>query len=256
MTTPQAIISGVVQGITEFFPISSSGHLVILHSLFGVREETVAFDVFLHFGTLISIVVFFRKDIINMLGRDRKMLKFILAACVPTFIMGILFKDAVEALFSNVRFVGAALIATGIFLLFASLSAICRKSLHKTGPLGMVNSIVIGIAQGIAIVPGISRSGSTIGTALIAGLDEETSLKFSFLLALPVILGANLLKARHIYGNLVSIDTIPFIAGGAAAAITGFLAIKAMFGILRKNMFFLFGIYCILAGASVIILLK
>ena len=191
-----------------------------------------------------------------MLNKDRAMIKFILAACVPTFIIGMIFKDAVEVLFTNVRVVGISLVITGIFLLIASFFAMYRKMNRKIKPLGMMNSIIIGVAQGIAVMPGISRSGSTIGTALIAGLDGDAALKFSFLLAIPAILGANLLKAKHICGNLVSIDAVPYIAGFIAAMITGLVAIKALFGILRNNLFFLFGIYCIFMGSAVMLMFK
>ena len=248
----QAIILGIVQGITEFFPISSSGHLVVLQNLLGLKEGMLSFDIFLHFGTLISIVIFFRKDIIKMLITDRSMLWFIMIGSIPTFIIGILFKDVVESLFSSSRIVGVSFMITGCFLLLASIFAAYRKKARRERPLGFINSIIVGIAQGIAVVPGISRSGATIGTALVAGLDADTALRFSFLLALPAILGANLLKVRHIYGNLVSIEMVPFLAGGIAAMIAGLIAIRAMFGILRKNLFFLFGIYCILAGATVV----
>lgn len=250
----QAVILGVVQGITEFFPISSSGHLVIIQSMFGFKGEMLAFDIFLHFGTLISIVIFFRKDILNMLQKDRQMLKFIIVGCIPTFIIGILFKDAVESFFTKPRLVGAAFVITGLFLLLASGFAMYIKEKQKNKQLNTANSIIIGIAQGIAVIPGISRSGSTIGTGLIAGLNGEVALKFSFLLALPAVLGANLLKARQIYGNLVSIDMVPFIAGGIAAMITGLFAIRLMFSILKRRLFFLFGIYCIFIGSAVIIL--
>lgn len=256
MTITQAIISGIVQGVTEFFPISSSGHLVVLHSLFGMKKDLLAFDVFLHFGTLVSIVIYFRRDIINMVVSDRTMLKLILIGCVPTFIIGLLFKDAVESLFTNPRFVGISLIATGIFLFAASYFAMYWKSLKKEKPLGTINSLIVGIAQGIAVIPGVSRSGATIGTALIAGVGSQSALKFSFLLALPAVLGANLLKTREIYGNLVSVDMVPFLIGGIAAAITGLVAIKAMFSILGKNLLFLFGIYCIFVGSSILIFVK
>lgn len=256
MSIAQAIISGIVQGITEFFPISSSGHLAILHKIFGLKESMFAFDIFLHFGTLTSVIIFFWKDILNILKKDRAMLKFIVIGSIPAFVIAILFKDVVESFFAMPWFVGLFLILTGLFLLLASFIALYWKMVHRSKPITTANSIIIGIAQGISILPGVSRSGSTIGTALIAGINEGAALKFSFLLSLPAVLGANLLKAREIYGNLVSIDTMPFIAGGIAAAITGFFAIKALFGILKNNLFFLFGIYCILAGASVIILVK
>ena len=240
MTIIQAVISGIVQGITEFFPISSSGHLVILHNLFGLKRDLLAFDVFLHFGTILSVVLFFRRDISRMLQKDMRLLKFIVIASIPTILIGMIFKDIAESFFSMPLVVGSSLIITGLFLLFASIFAIYWKIVRRPRPLGVKNSIAIGIAQGISVLPGISRSGATIGTALIAGLDEAEALKFSFLLSIPAVLGANMLKVRQIYGNLVSGDTAAFLAGAIAAAVTGFLVIKALFGILRKNLFFLF----------------
>ena len=120
----------------------------------------------------------------------------------------------------------------------------------------MTKSLLVGMVQGISVLPGISRSGSTIGTALILGLDEADAIKFSFLLSLPVILGANLLKVHEIYGTLISTEMPAFIIGAAAATVAGILAIKLLFGILKKNLFFLFGIYCISIGAAVVILSK
>ena len=246
MTISQAIISGVVQGVTEFFPISSSGHLVLLHRIFGIKQSMLAFDIFLHFGTILSVLIFFRKDIVNMLQKDKALLKFIIVGSIPTFAIGLLFKDVVENYFSMPRIVGLFLAATGLFLLFASLWAMYWKIVRKNRPLGYSSSIIIGFAQAISILPGISRSGSTIGTALMMGLSESNAVRFSFLLSIPAVLGANILKARQICGNLVSIDTIAFMAGGITAMITGFFAIKALLIILNKNLFFLFGIYCML----------
>ena len=256
MTIIQAVISGLVQGVTEFFPVSSSGHLVLLHNIFGFKRPMLAFDLFLHLGTILSVVIFFRRDISQMLRKGTRLLKFIVIASIPTFIIGLIFKDVAENFFSMPSVVGFSLIMTGIFLLFASIRAIHWKIIRRQRPLGVKNSIAIGIAQGISVLPGISRSGATIGTALITGLDETEALKFSFLLSIPAVLGANILKVRHIYGNLVSGDTAAFLVGAIVAAVTGFLVIKALFGILRKNLFFLFGIYCILIGAAAVILSK
>ncbi len=254
MNIIQAVISGIVQGVTEFLPISSSGHLALLHSLFGFKEQALAFDVFLHFGTTLSVIAFFRADIFQMFKRDVKLLKFIVIASIPTFIIGMIVENIAERFFSMPLVVGSSLIITGIFLLFASIWAIYWKIVRRSRPLGVKNSLAIGIAQGISVFPGISRSGATIGMGLIAGLNENEALKFSFLLSIPAILGANVLKVRQIYGNLISGDTVAFLAGAIAAAVTGFLVIKALYGIVRKNLFFLFGIYCISVGAAVIAL--
>ena len=256
MTITQAVISGIVQGVTEFFPISSSGHLVLLHNVFGFKQEMLTFDVFLHFGTILSVLAYFRKDIAQIFSKDMKLLKFIIIASVPTVVIGMIFKDAAESFFSMPLIVGSLLIMTGIFLLLASISAIYWKIVRRSRPLGAKNSIAIGIAQGISVLPGVSRSGVTIGTALMAGLNEAEALKFSFLLSIPAVLGANVLKVRQIYGSLISGDTVAFLAGAIAAAVTGFLVIKALYGIVRKNLFFLFGIYCISVGAAVIVLSK
>ncbi|MCX5666322.1 MAG: undecaprenyl-diphosphate phosphatase, partial [Candidatus Omnitrophica bacterium] len=177
-------------------------------------------------------------------------------ASIPTFIIGLALKGAAETLFAMPLVVGSSLIITGLFLLFTSISAIYWKIVRRPRPLGMKNSIAIGIAQGIAVLPGISRSGATIGTALIMGMDEAEALKFSFLLSIPAVLGANVLKVRQICGNLISGDTVAFLVGAIVAAITGFLVIKALYGILKKNLLFLFGIYCMLIGAAVVILSK
>jgi undecaprenyl-diphosphatase len=256
MTILQAVVSGVVQGVTEFFPVSSSGHLALLHNMFGFKRQMLVFDVFLHFGTILSVVIFFRRDISEIFRKDMRLLKFIAIASIPTFIIGILFKDIAEGFFSMPLAVGYSLIITGLFLLLASIFAIYRKIVRRPRPLGVKNSIAIGIAQGISVLPGISRSGATIGTALIAGLDETEALKFSFLLSIPAVLGANILKARQICGNLIDGDTAAFLAGAVAAAVAGLLVIKALFGILRKNLFFLFGIYCVLIGAAAVILYR
>ena len=256
MTIVQAIISGIVQGITEFFPVSSSGHLALMHSVFGIKESMVAFDVFLHFGTMLSVIIFFHKDIVNLFNKDIKTLKLLMIATVPTFIIAFLMKKTAESLFSTPRFVGIFLIITGIFLMISSLFGIYWKMMKKTRPIGTTNSLLVGVVQGISVLPGISRSGSTIGTALILGIDEADAIKFSFLLSLPVILGANLLKTREIYGTLMSTEMPAFIIGAIVAAVTGILAIKLLFGIMKKNLFFLFGIYCISIGAAAVILSK
>lgn len=256
MSITQAIILGIVQGITEFFPISSSGHLVILQNLFGFKEPMLAFDIFLHFGTIVSILIFFWKDILAMFKGKSPILKFVIIGSIPTFIIAILFQKIVKGLFASPLVTGYSLIITGAFLLVASFFAIYNKTLRHNKDLTITNVTIIGIAQGISIVPGISRSGTTIGTSLIAGLREDTAIKFSFLLSIPAVLGANLLKMKEIYGNLIGVDAVPFLAGSLAAMATGIIAIRVLYSVLKKNLFFLFGIYCLLMGAAVITLIK
>lgn len=256
MSVIQAVILGIVQGVTEFFPISSSGHLVLMQSVFGLKGEMLAFDVFLHFGTIVSVLVFFRKDIAAIFRGDISILKFIILGSIPTFIIAILLKKRVEGFFENPVVVGYCLIATGLFLLVSSGCAFYNKKMKREKSLGLSNSIAIGIAQGIAVIPGISRSGATIGTSLISGLGEGAAVKFSFLLSIPAVLGANILKAKDICGNLITVGSLPFIAGALSALIAGILTIRVLVEILKKNLFFLFGIYCVLIGAAAILFMR
>jgi len=248
VTIWQAVILGVVQGITEFFPISSSGHLVVIQSLFGLKEE-LAFDVFLHFGTLAAILIYFRKDIIALL-KDIKLVLLIITASIPTTIIGFLFKDAVEKFFGMPNVVGYMLILTGALLLAASFYQ--RFMLPMRG-MGFLNSIIIGIAQGIAVMPGISRSGATIGAGILCGLEKELAFKFSFLLAIPAILGASILKFHKIEQGITGKDAICFIVGGLVAMVIGLAAIRILLNALIKNKLYIFGLYCVLAGALIII---
>lgn len=247
---------GIAQGVTEFFPVSSSGHLVILQSIFGFKEPMLAFDIFLHFATILAVLIFFRKDIIDMIRGKGPMLKFVIIGSIPTFMIGIIFKKFFEGLFASASFAGYSLIVTGIFLLAASFFAIYNKKKRRERELTPAVAAAVGIAQGISAIPGISRSGATISTSLIAGLKDETAVRFSFLLSVPAVLGAGLLKAGEICGNLVSMDAPAFIAGFLGALIAGMLAIRVLFEILKKNMFFLFGVYCILAGCAAVLLVK
>lgn len=251
MTLYQAVILGIVQGITEFFPISSSGHLVLFQSMFGLKEE-LAFDIFLHLGTLVSIFIFFYKDIIGLFAKDRKTLLFLLIASVPTFMMGFLFKDAVEKLFSLPLAVGIALTINGFWLIFATVYAFSMERRGVKKELGILNSIIVGIAQGIAIVPGISRSGSTISAGMLSGLDKEKAFKFAFLLAIPAIAGASLLKAYKIGSDILNGDAIVYFAGAFTAMIVGIVSIKFLLKIVKNNKLYIFGIYCILVAGFII----
>ena len=258
MTLLQAIILGIVQGITEFFPVSSSGHLVIAQAIFGIKETMLAFDIFLHFGTLVSIAIFFHRDIIDLfvstasVAPRRSTLVCLIVATIPTAMIGFLFKDMVENLFGSPKLVGAMLLVTGAWLFFASHRS---KKIKQPSKLNFLNSIIIGIAQGIAVVPGISRSGATIGAGLATGLEREAAFKFSFLLAIPAVAGACMLKAHKITTIVAKGEALIFLAGGIAAAVTGVITLKALLGLVKNNKLSLFGIYCILAGILVIILL-
>ena len=263
MTFLQAIFLGVVQGLTEFLPVSSSGHLVFFQSVFGLAEPQLAFDVMLHLGTLLAVVVYFRTDISRVLlgtwawvrgGREgeeeAKLLLWIVVASVPTGLMGILLKDWFEAFFSMPKTVGLMLLVTGLLLW---LTRIVKRNEKTTGQMGVWDALVIGIAQGVAIIPGISRSGSTISTGLLCRLDRELAGKFSFLLSIPAILGATFLEFREIGAGPGS--GVTFI-GMAVSFFVGLVALKLFMNIVKKGKLSYFSYYCWAAGVLMILLSK
>ena len=251
MTLNQAIVSGALQGITEFFPISSNGHLVILHNLFNIEEPQLAFDIFLHLGTLLSIFLFFWTDIVGLAKREnRPMLLFIVVGSIPTAIIGISFKDAVEKTFAMPMVAGYMLMITGLWLILASV--IGRRNNSDGKGLTVSKSVAIGIAQGAAIMPGLSRSGLTIGTGMMAGLERQVAFKFSFLLAIPAITGAGILKVKDIYRAILGKETLAFVIGAFTAAIVGLVVIRALLGVVKANRLYIFGIYCIVISSLVI----
>lgn len=247
MSIPQAIILGIIQGITEWLPISSSGHLVIAQEFFNL-QNTLFFDILLHIATLVVVFIIFKKDIIETIkaflkrdfkGEYGKLAIFIIIGSIPTAIIGILFEDILEKMFSNLWGVAIALMATGILLLFTRIKNSNFKDLNKK------TSFLIGIVQGIAIIPGISRSGATIGTGILAGVNKEKVARFSFLLSIPAILGAFMFKlsdANKIAGNC---NWIAIIAGMASAIAVGYLTLKFLLKIIKSNKFYIFGYYCI-----------
>ena len=256
MSIFQAVVLGTIQGITEFFPISSSGHLVLFQELFRMNEPQMAFDIFLHLGTLVSIIIFFWKDILNLLTKERRLLLLLAVASVPTFIIGYFFKDSVEEYFGMPSIVGNMLILTGVWLLASSAwEAHMKKCGKPAKEPGIWNSIVIGIAQGIAILPGISRSGATIATGILAGIDKEKAFRFSFLLAIPATLGAIAVKSIKIGVSITSADGLYFIVGGVTAMIVGNITIRALLKIIKNNRLYVFGLYCLLVGTLIKFLL-
>ena len=247
--------------MTEFLPVSSSGHLVFFQSVFGFKEPHVFFDVVLHLGTLLAVVVFFRTDISNILQGTRQGLKahkmsqngirlliWIIIATIPTGLMGILFKDWFESLFTRPKIVGGMLLTTGLILWFTRYVKRDGRLLEK---MGWVDALLIGIVQGIAIIPGISRSGSTISTGLFCGLDRELAGKFSFLLSIPAILGATLLELRGIESPT---EVWMHLIGMAIAFLVGLLSLKFLMRIVRRGRLFTFAYYCWPVGILMILL--
>jgi undecaprenyl-diphosphatase len=249
----------MVQGLTEFLPVSSSAHLVFFQSLFGLKESQVFFDVVLHLGTLLAVIVFFRSEIVRM-ARDlpkgfkgrtdvpgsTRLLLWIILASIPTGLMGLLLKDWFEPLFSQPKTVGVMLLITGLALWLTRY----RKGEGRTVErMGWIDAVAIGIAQGVAIIPGISRSGATICSGLFLGLDRELSGRFSFLLSVPAILGATLLEFRKFESPS---EVWAYLAGAAVAFGVGLLALKVLMRIIRRGKLFNFAYYCWAMGVVMI----
>ncbi len=242
------IILGIVQGITEFFPVSSSGHLVILQKLLGLSGQEIALSVVLHLGTSLALVIFFFKDILKAL-REIKLLSFIIVVTIITGLIGISGKDFFEKLFSSPKLVALGLIFTGTILIFTRKFTAAKRDM-----LNFKDALILGLTQGIAIVPGISRSGITISTLLFRGIDWETSFKFSFLASIPAVLGALLLEAGKVDIALKT-NMANFSAGFMASLLSGLFSLGILKLILRKAKFYYFGYYCILV-AVIILLFK
>ncbi len=265
----QAIILGIVQGLTEFLPVSSSAHLVFVTDIFGLQQN-VAFDTLLHLGTLLAVVGYFWKDLITIIssfisslldifrgrfkeGLEEKPFKklswLLLVGTIPAGLMGILLKSQFEALFNSIIYVGIFLIVTGLLLWGAERVKPGEKDIKD---ITFTNAIAIGIAQGIAIAPGISRSGATISAGLFSGLNRELAARYSFLLSIPAILGAALVQAKDI--TSFDASTAALIAGFVSAAIFGYLAIKLLLKIIKERSLMIFAYYCWIIGAAAIII--
>jgi len=250
MDLPEAIALGILQGITEWLPISSSGHLALAQYYFGI-EASVAFDIILHLGTLLAVVAYYRNDLLAMfrglLARDSKsvqMAGLILLSAIPTAIIGFFMRDFFESMFGSPVAIACSLAITGAFLIISS-----RFKAGGAG-IGARSALLIGIAQGIAVAPGISRSGSTIGTALILGVEKEEAARFSFLAAIIPILGAALLEGRHALDG--AFEPVPLAAGFIAAAAVGYLSISVLIRFLKESRLQWFGYYCIALSLAVL----
>ena len=253
----KAILLGLIQGFTEFLPVSSSGHLVIFQQIFGIESSGVTLEVLLHFGTLLAVLWVFWRDFVDLLkfprdSTQRHFLLLLILGCIPTALVYALFGDLIESIFHSLPLTGAALIITGGILKLLTLLPEGKKNISTMKPL---DALWVGLLQGIAIIPGISRSGSTITAALWRKLDRATAVRYSFMLAAPVIFGATLLESRTLFaGGLESTLLWSYAAGTAAAFFTGILAIKVFIRLLQQHKFHYFAYYCWALGTAVIII--
>lgn len=261
MTFSQAVALGALQGATEFLPVSSSGHLAIAqYYLSGFSQPGVLFDVLLHLGTMVAVLIYFRQDVTALLTspwnrtsageKDRRLLWLLIVGSVPTAIIGLAGKDLATSLFHNMTVVAICLLVTGVLL---TVSERFRAKSQGRTDLTMTDAVVTGVLQGLAILPGISRSGATIAGLLMRGVDGETAARFSFLLALPAVFGAALLSFKDLQG--VPAGELPLYAAGAGCAlIVGLFSIHFLMAIIRRRRLFLFALYCWAVGAVILIL--
>ena len=265
----EAIILGLIQGLTEFLPVSSSGHLIIGKELLGIRlDEDLTFELVVHSATVLSTIVVFRKQIWSLLKglfkiRYNEQTDYLLkigVSMIPIFVVGVFFKDYVESLFGSILGVGIALVVTAVLLLFSDLvskekihNEIAVRKKYYTNGISYWQAFIIGISQAFAVVPGLSRSGSTIATGLLCGVKREVVAQFSFLMVMIPILGEAFLQI--VGGELVasSVGLLPLILGFISAFFSGLLACKAMMAIVRKAKLYWFALYCAIIALLIFI---
>ncbi|MFH1645598.1 MAG: undecaprenyl-diphosphate phosphatase [Candidatus Omnitrophota bacterium] len=252
MSFLHAIIAGIIQGLTEFLPISSSGHLVILHKYFGYNGSYILFDIFLHIGTFFSVLVYFRHDIINLFKSKHVWLLYIFVASLVTFVLGFLFSGMLEKVFGNLKLVGVMLLITASFLFIADYFLEKQNApKYKPKRLTVFKALVIGLVQALAILPGISRSGSTISAGLVFGMEKRAAVRFSFFLSLPAILGALVFKLKDL-SSFSGIGVNVFF-GTLVSFSVGFLAISLLLKIVEKARLKIFAFYCLILSILVLI---
>jgi len=271
MTVFEAVILGIVQGLTEFLPISSSGHLVLAQHLFGFEKPMVAFGVVLHCGTLLAVLTFLARDIVRMvqeglifivrfpLAKNKKdlmreypyaiILLWVTIATAVTAALGFLFQDTIEQFFGSLKVVGIAWILMGGVLMFSPKFSHGKRSVYE---MNFWDAISIGLAQAVSIIPGVSRVGLTVLTGMGRGVEQIHAARFSFLISIPVIMGVGLLKLR---GGIesVGVPRMAVIAGFFASAFVGYFAIVSLIKLLQHGKFYFFGFYCLLIGIATLV---
>ncbi|GHU73141.1 undecaprenyl-diphosphatase 3 [Spirochaetia bacterium] len=265
MSLFEAILLGLIQGITEFLPVSSSGHLVLFQKILGISEPALFFDTMVHVGTLAAVFVVLWKDIRDILRRIIQPLTgYLILATLPAVIIALVCKDQIEAAFASGSFLGFA------FLITAALLTCSELLSRRAGAAGLKgkdeirwpDALIIGILQGVAIIPGVSRSGATLSGALSRKLNRDFAARFSFLLSIPAILGALVLQVKDLLDPAEGIaesaagsgiGALPIIAGTLVAAVVGFFSVRLMLKIVRERSLLGFALYTGILGVLVLI---
>jgi undecaprenyl-diphosphatase len=254
----KAVLLGVIQGLTEWLPISSTGHLRLFEKMLGF-EVPVVFDVILHVGTLIVVLTFFRKEIwkmltalvrLNLRTEHGRMIPSIIIGTVPTALIGVIFGRQIEERFQGAVPIAIAFVICGLMLYSA------KTGKERTEKIDYSTAVIIGVAQGVAIIPGISRSGATIAAALLLGIKREQAFRFSFLLSIPTLFGALGFTVYTEFGELTAsgLGLAEVLMGTVAAMLVGYFALKLLWKILLERKFHLFALYCWLLGVALIAL--
>ena len=256
MSLIEAILLGLIQGLSEFLPVSSSGHLLVFHHIFGIStEDNLSFLIVLNMGSLMPLLFVFRKDIWALIKKPfQKTTALLIIATLPLVIVTLLFENAIESAFHMVDWLTIGFTITGVVLI---LSDRLKKNIHDMEHLNVLDALLIGLAQAVAVFPGISRSGSTITAIMARGINRESAAKFSFLMSVPAAIGAMLFRMSRIITNPEVMEGLNFAnlgAGFITAAVTGYVAINVMLSIIKKAKLKYFAIYYIFALVVLIVL--
>ncbi len=266
----EAVLLGVIQGLTEFLPVSSSGHLVLFSQLMEVENPALVFEIVVHVGTLLAVLAVFWRDVLLLLrsfltlvrhpGRARELVRTdsgcnlllnMVLATVPVVILALTFKEQIERVFQSSLFVGLMLIVTGTILFVSERIGSKNRDLEQLSP---IDAGLIGVGQAIAILPGISRSGTTIAVALARGLNRHSAARFSFLLSIPAILGAFVFSLDELIHPGVALRGGPLLAGLVASAVTGYLTIRLLLNLIKRGKLVWFSYYTWFVGTVVVVL--
>lgn len=251
----ELVLLGVIQGLTEFLPISSDGHLALGQLFLGITQDNLAITVALHSGTLLAVFVYFRRDLLALLRAlpsslrghgpiaERRMLAAILVGSVPTAVLGLALKSTTQAFSANLWAIGGFLVLSGAWNWMVVLRTKKGDGPRRADALNLGDALAVGFVQGLAVLPGLSRSGSTIGMGVTLGLSRETSARFSFLLSLPAVAGALALEAKDISG-IPSEQLAPIVLGSVVSFAVGLAALTLLFRVLRAGRFGVFAFYC------------
>lgn len=271
----ESIILGLIQGITEFIPVSSSGHLVLVREIFGWQDSGIAYDSILHLGTLLAVLIYFRKtwlDLLTALGQiisrkpakseDKFLISAIIIGTIPALFFGYFLNKIIDQTFREITWVTIFLIATGLLFLVAERARRFFKKREeqygqiKFEQIGWAKVLLIGLMQSIALLPGVSRSGMTIAGGIFSGLTREGAARFAFLLSMPIILAAGILGLIEVFGNggLAEIGLASVIIGFVVSAISGYFAVKFMLRFLRNHKLYIFSIYLIVLGVVLLVI--